>query len=141
MLPVHAQDTQPRAAHLRKPGTLVRVSRWTPLFLAIPLIFWFFGPYSISLARPPKSSIFDIHATITLPPKIKIPGSPHHVDAQTASPLWNDRAQQVKNAFVHAYTGYMDHAFPADELLPISAEKTDKYRVFVTSYLDVHSQL
>lgn len=40
-----------------------------------------------------------------------VPGS--HVN-------WPARADAVKQAFVHAYHGYEAHAFPEDELLPLT---------------------
>ena len=33
---------------------------------------------------------------------------------------WVARANAVKRAFVHAYHGYEAHAFPEDELLPLT---------------------
>lgn len=33
---------------------------------------------------------------------------------------WAARANAVKQAFVHAYHGYETHAFPEDELLPLT---------------------
>ena len=33
---------------------------------------------------------------------------------------WDARANAVKEAFVHAYHGYETHAFPEDELLPLT---------------------
>jgi len=33
---------------------------------------------------------------------------------------WAARANAVKQAFVHAYHGYETHAFPDDELLPLT---------------------
>ncbi|KAG6890086.1 hypothetical protein C0995_012035 [Termitomyces sp. Mi166 len=35
-------------------------------------------------------------------------------------PKWSARADKVKEAFVHAYDGYRHHAFPNDELRPVS---------------------
>lgn len=32
----------------------------------------------------------------------------------------DDRAQQIKDAFVHAYNGYRQYAWGADELLPLT---------------------
>lgn len=40
--------------------------------------------------------------------------------------IWTDRAAQVKNAFLHAYHGYERHAFPHDELRPVSNKTIDK---------------
>lgn len=40
--------------------------------------------------------------------------------------IWAERAVQVKEAFRHAYRGYEEHAFPHDELLPVSNKSIDK---------------
>lgn len=40
--------------------------------------------------------------------------------------VWADRAAQVKEAFRHAYRGYEQHAFPHDELMPLSYQSIDK---------------
>lgn len=40
--------------------------------------------------------------------------------------IWADRATQVKKAFLHAYHGYERHAFPHDELRPLSNRTIDK---------------
>lgn len=40
--------------------------------------------------------------------------------------IWADRAAQVKKAFRHAYHGYERHAFPHDELRPVSNAAIDK---------------
>lgn len=39
---------------------------------------------------------------------------------------WPDRANAVKDAFLHAYNGYKTHAFSHDELLPLSHRYVDK---------------
>jgi hypothetical protein len=37
-----------------------------------------------------------------------------------ATLTWPERAEKVKAAFVHAYTGYKTYAFGMDELKPVS---------------------
>ena len=39
---------------------------------------------------------------------------------------WMSRAEQVKQAFAHAYHGYETHAFPHDELKPLTNRTYDK---------------
>ena len=39
---------------------------------------------------------------------------------------WDARANAVKQAFVHAYRGYETHAFPEDELLPLTNSSETK---------------
>ncbi|KAF8628835.1 hypothetical protein AX17_005895 [Amanita inopinata Kibby_2008] len=55
---------------------------------------------------------------------------PSHIDDEAVNvrpPDWSQRKEQVKNAFKHALTGYMEHAFPNDELAPL-------YRGFINHY-------
>ena len=46
--------------------------------------------------------------------------------SQETPEIWAERAAQVKEAFRHAYRGYEQHAFPHDELLPVSNKSIDK---------------
>ena len=39
---------------------------------------------------------------------------------------WAQRADAVRGAFLHAYKGYLAHAAPHDELLPLSKGHVDK---------------
>lgn len=41
-------------------------------------------------------------------------------------PKWDERAEQVKQAFLHAYHGYERLAAPHDEVKPISGGYKDK---------------
>jgi hypothetical protein len=41
--------------------------------------------------------------------------------------LWDSRANAVKDAFVHAYEGYMRHAEGYDELLPVKGGRVNKF--------------
>ena len=44
-----------------------------------------------------------------------------------APETWASRAEQVREAFLHAYHGYERYAFPHDELRPISNSSSDRY--------------
>lgn len=57
------------------------------------------------------------------------PGShrpPSSGPGSDSSVSWAERAERVKEAFVHAYHGYEEHAFPKDELLPLSNGSVNK---------------
>lgn len=41
--------------------------------------------------------------------------------------VWEARAEEVKDAFRHAYHSYEEIAFPHDELKPLSNGSVDKY--------------
>ncbi|EGN96700.1 glycoside hydrolase family 47 protein [Serpula lacrymans var. lacrymans S7.3] len=43
--------------------------------------------------------------------------------------LWSTRAEEVRDAFLHAYSGYQEFAVPHDELLPVSGGN-DTYVAF-----------
>lgn len=66
------------------------------------------------------------------PPPPPPPGPPSLLDTSRedylkhAQPLWDARAERVKNAFVHAYDAYEKYAFPMDELLPITRKGKNK---------------
>ncbi|KAF8452325.1 glycoside hydrolase family 47 protein [Boletus edulis BED1] len=50
--------------------------------------------------------------------------------------IWAERAAQVKEAFRHAYRGYEQHAFPHDELLPVSNGSTDNFNGWGVTSVD-----
>ncbi|KAF8552304.1 glycoside hydrolase family 47 protein [Imleria badia] len=50
--------------------------------------------------------------------------------------IWAERAAQVKEAFRHAYRGYEQHAFPHDELLPVSNKSTDNFNGWGVTPMD-----
>ena len=78
-----------------------------PLSLSLPLVLTLAGP---SLARPGQTQ-----------PVLKDDGSSSF------------RAHAVKEAFQHAWDGYMKYAFPHDELHPVSDGYGDS-RYFTCSY-------
>ncbi|KAJ7784542.1 glycoside hydrolase family 47 protein [Mycena metata] len=51
----------------------------------------------------------------------------HVMPKDTPSEVWNQRAQDVRNAFRHAYVGYERYAAPHDELTPLSNKFQDNF--------------
>ncbi|KAH0578671.1 hypothetical protein H2248_003802 [Termitomyces sp. 'cryptogamus'] len=49
---------------------------------------------------------------------------------------WERRQDEVRRAFMHAYSGYMEHAFPADELLATSGGKSSKFNGWSITLID-----
>lgn len=92
-------------------------------FLPFSLLCYFFGPYSIRLYHPPSPSNFQITLDTAqeAPRPSFTPGKPHKAIKD------GPRATQVKEAFKHAYEGYMKYAFPFDELLPISSGRVNNF--------------
>ncbi|KIL65318.1 glycoside hydrolase family 47 protein [Amanita muscaria Koide BX008] len=57
-------------------------------------------------------------------------------DTSSTNPIWNERKLQVTAAYKHALAGYLAHAFPNDELAPISGNYTNKYNGWGVSLID-----
>ncbi|KAH8093117.1 glycoside hydrolase [Cristinia sonorae] len=55
---------------------------------------------------------------------------------QTSTQEWTRRAVKVKEAYVHAYTGYERHAFPHDELMPLSHGLRDNFNGWGVTAID-----
>ena len=51
--------------------------------------------------------------------------------------VWESRAEAVRQAFLHAYRGYKEHAYGHDELLPLTNGSVDKC-VALTFLVAVH---
>ncbi|KAI5123518.1 hypothetical protein M0805_006678 [Coniferiporia weirii] len=49
---------------------------------------------------------------------------------------WSERAERVKEAFLHAYHGYEEYASPADELLPLSNSSIDNFNGWGVTVVD-----
>ncbi|KAG8997169.1 hypothetical protein FRB93_000455 [Tulasnella sp. JGI-2019a] len=129
ILPSPAHDSAGRRTR-RRFGTFnklhVRFYSFRPLIrlliivaLGLVPIYYFFGVELQGLfRRPPRppgykwSDEEDAEWPILPPPPPTHPGPP--------SEKWERRAQEVKDAFIHAYRGYEAYAFPADELLPLT---------------------
>lgn len=86
-----------------------------PVVLGTGLFFWFI----FSLAAPPAEGPRVRHGHRP-PPKLRPYPPPQ---SQT---VWNSRAEQVRQAFLHAYRGYQRYAASYDELLPITNTAVNK---------------
>jgi mannosyl-oligosaccharide alpha-1,2-mannosidase len=97
------------------------------------LAFWFVGPMLSDFVMGPP----DFR---DMPPH---PPPPHHhkrppmkrpppmLEEQR---LWDSRKAEVRETFKHAWKGYMDRAFPSDELSSVSGGKSDRYVVVYFIY-------
>ncbi|THG95752.1 hypothetical protein EW026_g5958 [Hermanssonia centrifuga] len=47
---------------------------------------------------------------------------------------WDKRAEEVKDAFLHAYRGYEQYAAPHDELLPLTSQWIDNVYIAIISF-------
>lgn len=128
MLPTHRVGPRPSAPsgiafQVHQYGRLLlagRPLRWLPYLLIIPITLWLVS----RLARPPGPE-HDEHSVFGRPGRHP---RPEHHDAPLRGPpsVWPGRAAKVRNAFIHAYTGYQTYALPYDELLPVKAGKVNK---------------
>ncbi|KAK0467187.1 glycoside hydrolase family 47 protein [Desarmillaria tabescens] len=61
---------------------------------------------------------------------------PEEVTVPTPPQVWDERARQVKRAFLHAYHGYERYAAPHDELKPVSTGYKDNFNGWGVSIFD-----
>jgi len=90
-----------------------RLLRWSTWLVVSIGFLW----TSFIIFSPPSGDRFLYGDPPDLHPHFRLPPPPH-----PTSP----RAQQVREAFVHAYLGYHVQAFPFDELLPVDGGKVNK---------------
>ncbi|KAI0664372.1 seven-hairpin glycosidase [Cubamyces menziesii] len=63
-------------------------------------------------------------------------------ESKTSPPVWEERAAQVKQAFLHAYRGYLQHANGYDELRPLSLAGVNNFNGWnVTMYDSLDTML
>lgn len=115
MLPTHTTNsrtfnTHPTARVSLKSYIGRPLLRYIPVVLGCVVTLWLFGPVFLGILPPGPPGLFR-------PPPPRPPPPPT---------IWTVRAEAVRSAFVHAYSGYEKHAFPADELLPVTGGKIDK---------------
>lgn len=93
--------------------------RFIPLVLGSALFLWTLLPYP----RPP------LHGRPR--PGFRYPHERHPRPRPYPPPhphtIWQERAEQVKGAFLHAYDGYLKYAASHDELLPLSNAAVDNF--------------
>ncbi|KAJ7590997.1 glycoside hydrolase [Mycena floridula] len=117
-----APATSKQSGHVLKffAGRLVR--GWLPFVLLAVVSLWLLASFHFPPPPPPWENYpFQ---------RVGLPNPPSN------DSLWAGRAQQVRNAFVHAYSGYKKVAFPSDELLPLTAGKVDNFNGWAVSLMD-----
>ena len=91
--------------------------KFIPLVLGSVLFIWVLLPFPGPLPGRRPHPGFRSHGR---PPRTR-PYPPPHPHT-----IWQQRAEQVKDAFLHAYDGYLKYAALHDELLPVSNAAVDK---------------
>ena len=99
--------------------------RWLIGFLVCVAFLWTSAALFVNLAPTPLAD-----GVLHGDPRPYHPPSVHPPSSPTSS-----RAERVRQAFVHAYWGYQQHALPNDELLPVSGGKVNKY-IIISPSLD-----
>ena len=80
--------------------------------------------------QPPKD--FDIHrGSGRLPP-----GPPSYA---LDEPIWQERAEQVKEAFIRGFSAYERIAYPHDELRPLTNGTKDEYVLSAFGMASIHT--
>ncbi|KAJ3527859.1 hypothetical protein NM688_g8069 [Phlebia brevispora] len=106
-------------------------SRLIPLTLAFGCIFWallYFGSPGRSFNLPGEEFLHHRY-----PPAPR----PHdHNPRPLPHTIWNTRAEQVKQAFLHAYRGYNEYAASHDELMPVTNRFHDNFNGWGLTLID-----
>ncbi|EKM50182.1 glycoside hydrolase family 47 protein [Phanerochaete carnosa HHB-10118-sp] len=99
-----------------------------PLVLGAGIFTWFI----YSLSGPPLEGPFAHRNKPGYRPSPRLRPYPPPL----AHTVWNSRAEQVKEAFVHAYRGYQQHAASSDELLPITNTSSNHFNGWGLQLID-----
>ncbi|KAJ7156812.1 glycoside hydrolase [Mycena crocata] len=124
MLPFHTRQTNASFPPKRKVLSLQTfqllysrpVLRWLPYLFFVILTVWLFGPFLFDYGRQ------------TLPLRA---GEP-----PVAAEVLSARAQQVRDAYIHAYSSYKRDAWDFDELKPISGGSVNNFNGWGVTVFD-----
>ncbi|KAI0630670.1 seven-hairpin glycosidase [Trametes polyzona] len=126
-----------------------RVYRFIPLGAAATILLWVFAHYGVSdhslyssypdgghhypPPPPPPPGQRPPPPPFAGPPRPPPGGPPAHARPATT---WSERADAVRDAFLHAYHGYLRHAGEHDELLPVSEGFVDNFNGWRLTLVD-----
>ena len=134
--PLLPLDARGRPNALRAYFSSKRARAFIVLAFSLSAVVFFLGLSPETFVRIHEPSIHvdvdeEALEVTTLPPQPT--ESPLADSTTTISPepqvvdnTWELRAEQVREAFIRGYSVYHEHAFPHDEVLPISYSYTDK---------------
>jgi len=129
MLPTHRSSpskADPSCINKRPSFALNKlILRWIGLAIVVIAFIWFAGPLLTDSLRTGRSEL-------EYPPPIHSlrPPNPPPEPSKEEQDIWEPRKNQVKAAFVHAWSGYRKLAFPNDELKSLTGGKTNKFALF-----------
>ncbi|KAA1469091.1 mannosidase [Dentipellis sp. KUC8613] len=111
-------------------------------FCLLPLVTIAFLWTIFSISKPEKSTL--PHSVVS--PPIRTPLITHEdvrpIPPGLVAPFppppanWDSAAQDVKQAFILAYHAYEEHAFPHDELMPLTPRSVDNFGGWGVSVFD-----
>ncbi|KAH9852168.1 seven-hairpin glycosidase [Lenzites betulinus] len=114
-----------------------RVYRFIPIGAAATLLLWFFAHFGVadrSLYLPQPDYADHLYPPPPHPPPGPPPGGrPGQVRPTT---IWSQRADAVRDAFLHAYRGYQEFAGEHDELRPVSDGFVDNFNGWRLTLVD-----
>ncbi|KAF4602218.1 hypothetical protein EYR40_005422 [Pleurotus pulmonarius] len=136
MLPLHTPnnwpDEQPKSFSRQWLGR--PLARWAALGVCLVLGFWFLTPlffewsdeiqFAPRFTLPPLQDVFGSAPWAHAQPGLVMGVMPPKLDE---SRLWNQRAAQVRDAYLHGYKHYLKYASGHDELLPLSNGWQDNF--------------
>ncbi|KAI0918074.1 hypothetical protein AcV5_002851 [Taiwanofungus camphoratus] len=67
---------------------------------------------------------------------LPLPPSRSHLYPHQHATKWSARANAVRNAFLHAYSGYQEYAADADELLPLTDDAVNNFNGWGVTLVD-----
>lgn len=132
MLPTHvgrrpAEPPSPEGFKLNRLASRP-ILRWIFLSLICGGFIWVFGPFLFEFTRQPST-----HVVVIGEDKVELASQIPTLTSSSPPPspvvlpsVWPARANKVRDAFVHAYSGYQKHALGYDELLPIKGDAVNK---------------
>lgn len=138
----NAPTAQDQHLALRTLKSSSRHSLGRPLALCVCLVvgIWFLTPLFVEwsdeihftprFTLPPLQDVFRGASGVHVQPELVMGVMPAKLDDWR---LWNQRAAQVRDAYLHGYNHYLRYAAGHDELLPLSNGWQDKYVLCPTS--------
>ncbi|KAK0659653.1 Mannosyl-oligosaccharide alpha-1 [Lasiodiplodia hormozganensis] len=89
--------------------------------------------WSQATVRYPVESLIPIPTDVTEIPRIQHDFPP---EPEEARKVRQERLEQIKGEFIHAWTGYKEHAWLKDEVAPISGETRDTFGGWAATLVD-----
>lgn len=123
MLPLHIKDVDLPSSRAWLPSRIPGL-RWIIWILSSITVLWIFGTLFVKFDAVPFHSP-SISSSLPSRPHSQPHSSSYALKTFPGHPT-SPRAKRVRDAFVHAYSGYRNHSFPFDELLPVDGGKINK---------------